>query len=180
MAAPLSIFISDPNGCLTFQIFELTVGIRSDLQKPGMKSCGVCAIGCSAFRGSDRFTVTRSVQKGRGISLSRRALPVISALVAIRQTQVSAPLTCLHHANCVHQHQSRRAANRLTLVVRLGSNIPHELQRENNSLPLRHFEIFEGTVEFICTLRSLPNSTVQKERLSANIDYRLIIYQEGL
>jgi hypothetical protein len=28
-------------------------------------------------------------------------------------------------------------------VVRLGSNIPHELQRENNSLPLRHFEIFE-------------------------------------
>jgi hypothetical protein len=25
MAAPLSILISDPNGCLTFQIFELTV-----------------------------------------------------------------------------------------------------------------------------------------------------------
>jgi hypothetical protein len=25
----------------------------------------------------------------------------------------------------------------------LGSNIPHEPQRENNSLPLRHFEIFE-------------------------------------
>src|SRR5271169_5513020 len=88
MAAPLSIFISDPNGCLTFQIFELTVGIRSGLQKPGMKSCGVCAFGCSAFRGSDRFTVTRSVQKGRGISLSRRDLPVISALVAIRQTQL--------------------------------------------------------------------------------------------
>ncbi|MGB2663406.1 MAG: hypothetical protein WAK48_05355, partial [Candidatus Acidiferrum sp.] len=40
---------------------------------------------CSAFRGSDRFTVTRSVQKGRGISLSRRDLPVISALVSIRQ-----------------------------------------------------------------------------------------------
>jgi hypothetical protein len=41
----------------------------------------------SAFRGSDRFTVTRSVQKGRGISLSRRDLPVISALVSIRQIQ---------------------------------------------------------------------------------------------
>jgi hypothetical protein len=50
-----------------------------------MKSCGVCALGCSAFRGSDRFTVTKSVQEGRGISLSRRDLPVISALVAIRQ-----------------------------------------------------------------------------------------------
>jgi hypothetical protein len=58
-------------------------------QKPGMKSCGVCALGCSAFRGSDRFTVTRSVQKGRGISLSRCDLPVISALVSIRQRQVS-------------------------------------------------------------------------------------------
>jgi hypothetical protein len=52
-----------------------------------MKSCGVCAIGCSTFRGSDRFTVTNSVQEGRGISLSRRDLPVISALVAIRQGQ---------------------------------------------------------------------------------------------
>jgi Stage II sporulation protein E (SpoIIE) len=40
-----------------------------------------------AFRGSDRFTVTESVQEGRGISLSRRDLPVISALVAIRQGQ---------------------------------------------------------------------------------------------
>jgi hypothetical protein len=54
-----------------------------------MKSCGVCALGCSALRGSDRFTVTKSVQKGRGISLPRRDLPVISALVAIRQTQVA-------------------------------------------------------------------------------------------
>ena len=53
-----------------------------------MKSCGVCALGCSAFRGSDRFTVTRSVQKRRSISLSRRDLPVISAPVAIRQTHI--------------------------------------------------------------------------------------------
>jgi hypothetical protein len=48
---------------------------------------------------------------------------------------ISAPLTRLHHANCLHQHQSTRAANYFTLVVRLGNNIPHELQRENNSLP---------------------------------------------
>jgi hypothetical protein len=87
MAAPLSILISDPNGCLTFQIFGLTVVSGQALQKPGMSSCGVCALGCSAFRGSDRFTVTRSVQKGRGISLSRRELPVISALVSIRRVQ---------------------------------------------------------------------------------------------
>jgi hypothetical protein len=26
------------------------------LQKPGMKSCGVCALGCSAFHGSDRLS----------------------------------------------------------------------------------------------------------------------------
>src|SRR5256884_775699 len=43
-----------------------------------MKSRGLCALGCSAFRDSDRFTVTRSVQKGRGISLSWRDLRVIS------------------------------------------------------------------------------------------------------
>jgi hypothetical protein len=85
MAAPLSILISDPNGCLTLQIFGITVVSGQALQKPGMKSCGVCALGCSAFRGSDRFTVTNSVQEGRGISLSRRDLPVISALLAIRQ-----------------------------------------------------------------------------------------------
>ena len=52
MAAPLSILISDPNGCLTFQIFELTVVSGQALQKPGMKSCGVCV----AFRGSDRLS----------------------------------------------------------------------------------------------------------------------------
>ena len=89
MAAPLSILISDPNGCLTFQIFGLTVASGQACKKPRMKSCGVCALGCSTFRGSDRFTVTKSVQKGRGICLSRRDLPVISALVAIRQTQVN-------------------------------------------------------------------------------------------
>ena len=89
MAAPLPILISDPNGRLTFQIFGLTVVSGQALQKPGMKSCGVCALGCSAFRGSDRFTVTKSVQEGRGISLSRRDLSVISALVAIRQGQAN-------------------------------------------------------------------------------------------
>jgi hypothetical protein len=74
MAAPLPILISNSNGCLTFQIFGLTVVSGQALQKPRMKSCGVCALGCSALRGSDRFTVTRFVQKERGISLSRRDL----------------------------------------------------------------------------------------------------------
>ncbi|MGB2662554.1 MAG: Fic family protein, partial [Candidatus Acidiferrum sp.] len=55
---------------------------------------------CSAFRGSDRFTVTRSVQKGRGISLSRRDLPVISALVSIRQ---------IHHSVGVEKANYRGA-----------------------------------------------------------------------
>jgi hypothetical protein len=78
-----------PQWLPNFSNIRAHCGIRSGLQKPGMKSCGVCALGCSAFRGSDRFTVTKSVQKGRGISLALRDLPVISALVAIRQTQDS-------------------------------------------------------------------------------------------
>src|SRR6266480_3196208 len=74
LAAPLSILISDPNGCLTFQIFGLPEVSGQAPQKPRMKSRGLCALGCSALRDSDRFTVTRSVQKGRGISLSWRDL----------------------------------------------------------------------------------------------------------
>jgi hypothetical protein len=77
-----------PQWLPNFSNIRAHCGIRSGLQKPGMKSCGVCALGCSVFRGSDRFTVTKSVQKWRGNCLSRRDLPVISALVAIRQTQV--------------------------------------------------------------------------------------------
>src|SRR5437667_4148249 len=78
LAAPLWILISDPNGCLTFQIFGLTEVSGQAPQKPRMKSRALCALGCSALRDSDRFTVTRSVQKGRGISLSWRDLRVIS------------------------------------------------------------------------------------------------------
>ncbi len=78
LAAPLSILISDPNGCLTFQIFGLTEVSGQAPQKPRMKSRALCTLGCSALRDSDRFTVTRSVQKGRGISLSWRDLRVIS------------------------------------------------------------------------------------------------------
>jgi hypothetical protein len=44
MAEPLSILISDPNGCLTFQIFGLTVVSGQALQKPGMKSCRVALL----------------------------------------------------------------------------------------------------------------------------------------
>jgi hypothetical protein len=87
MATPLSILISDPNGCLTLQIFGLTVVPGQACKNLECKHV-VCALfGCSAFRGSDCFTVTTSVQKGRGISLSQRDLPVISALVSIRQIQ---------------------------------------------------------------------------------------------
>ena len=60
-----------PQWLPNFSNIRAHCGIRSGLQKPEMKSCGVCALGCSALRGSDRFTVTKSVQKGRGISLPR-------------------------------------------------------------------------------------------------------------
>jgi hypothetical protein len=55
-----------PQWLPNFSNIRAHCGIRSGLQKPGMKSRGVYALDCSAFRGSDRFTVTRSVQKGRG------------------------------------------------------------------------------------------------------------------
>jgi hypothetical protein len=48
-----------PQWLPNFSNIRAHCGIRSGLQKPGMKSCGVCALGCSAFRDSDRFTVTK-------------------------------------------------------------------------------------------------------------------------
>ena len=94
LAAPLSILISDPNGCLTFQIFGLTEVSGQAPQKPRMKSRALCALGCSAFRDSDRFTVTRSVQKGRGISLSWRDLRVISPSYQFATDTSSQYFTC--------------------------------------------------------------------------------------
>jgi hypothetical protein len=55
------------------------------LQKPRMKSCGVCALGCSAFRGSNRFTVSRCVQKGTGISLFAARFVSIRQIHAAQQ-----------------------------------------------------------------------------------------------
>jgi hypothetical protein len=56
MAATLSILVSDTSGCLIYQRFALAVVSGQLLQKPRMKSSGVCVVGCTAFRGLDRFT----------------------------------------------------------------------------------------------------------------------------
>jgi hypothetical protein len=64
--------ISDPHGDLTLQGLGLAAVSGQPLQKPGMKSSGVCVLSCSGFRGSDRFTAPRRVPKVRRISLSRR------------------------------------------------------------------------------------------------------------
>ena len=101
-----------PQWLPNFSNIRAHCGIRSGLQKPGMKSCGVCALGCSAFRGPDRFAVTKSVQKGRGISLSRRDLPVISALVAIRQTQAVTAFQRQHNPDSLHQGRARSDGER--------------------------------------------------------------------
>ena len=53
-----------PQWLRNFSNIRAHCGIRSGLQKPGMKSCGVCALGCSAFRGSDRFTAPSPFKKG--------------------------------------------------------------------------------------------------------------------
>ena len=72
MAAPLSILVSDPSGCLTLSKARARCGIRSTSKNPGMKSSGVCDLGYRAFRGSDRFTATGCVPKARASSLSQR------------------------------------------------------------------------------------------------------------
>jgi hypothetical protein len=56
MATTLSILISDISGCLICQRLALAVVSGQLLQKPRMKSSGVCVVSCTAFRGSDRFT----------------------------------------------------------------------------------------------------------------------------
>jgi hypothetical protein len=56
MATTLSILISDTSGCLICQRLALAVVSGQLLQKPRMKSSGVCVVSCTAFRGSDRFT----------------------------------------------------------------------------------------------------------------------------
>ena len=56
MATTLSILISATSGCLICQRLALAVVSGQLLQKPRMKSSGVCVVSCTAFRGSDRFT----------------------------------------------------------------------------------------------------------------------------
>jgi hypothetical protein len=56
MATTLSILISDTSGRLICQRLALAVVSGQLLQKPRMKSSGVCVVSCTAFRGSDRFT----------------------------------------------------------------------------------------------------------------------------
>jgi hypothetical protein len=46
-----------------FKDSGLTAASGQPLQKPGMKSSGLCVLGCSAFRGSERFTATVSIRQ---------------------------------------------------------------------------------------------------------------------
>jgi hypothetical protein len=79
-------FLSSDNDPL-YRFHQWQANLRI-LEVTEIKSVPYVPLSC-AFRGSDRFTVIRSVQKERGISLSRRDLPVISAFVAIRQTHLA-------------------------------------------------------------------------------------------
>src|SRR5271167_3017228 len=63
LATSLPILISDTYGCLIFQRLRLTAVSGQPPQKPGLKSSEVCVLGCSAFRGSDRFTATVSIRQ---------------------------------------------------------------------------------------------------------------------
>jgi hypothetical protein len=55
-------------------------------QKAGIKSSGVCVLGCSAFRGSDRFTATVSIrQRQASVSPATSHHCTPSGLVVIRK-----------------------------------------------------------------------------------------------
>jgi hypothetical protein len=63
MATSLSEPLSDTGGCLISQRFAFAALSGRPLQKPRMKSSGVCALSCSAFRGTDRFTAAVSIRQ---------------------------------------------------------------------------------------------------------------------
>src|SRR6267154_5006018 len=72
MATTLSGSLSDTCGCLISQRFVLAAVSGRPLEKPRMKSSAVRVLGCSAFRGSDRFTAAVSVRQ-------RQAQPSMNA-----------------------------------------------------------------------------------------------------
>ena len=63
MATSLSGPLSDTGGCLISQRFALATVSSRPLQKPGMKSPGLCVRSCTALRGSDRFTAAVSIRQ---------------------------------------------------------------------------------------------------------------------
>ena len=65
-------------------------GPRRAAGTPGMKSCGVCALGYRAFRGSDRFTATDAFRKREPVHLRSAITGKIGAPVTIRQPQCDA------------------------------------------------------------------------------------------
>ena len=70
MATTLSILISDTSGCLICQRLALAVVSGQLLQKPRMKSSGVCVVSCTAFRGSDRFTAIVLIRQRQALVAS--------------------------------------------------------------------------------------------------------------
>jgi hypothetical protein len=63
MATSLSGPLSETGGCLIPQRFALAAVSGRPLQKPRMKSPGLCALSCTALRGSDRFTAAVSIRQ---------------------------------------------------------------------------------------------------------------------
>ena len=63
MATSLSGPLSDTGGCLISQRFVLAAVSGRPLQKPRMKSSGLCVLSCTALRGSDRFTAAVSIHQ---------------------------------------------------------------------------------------------------------------------
>src|SRR6267154_1782561 len=81
VATSLSRPISDPHVCLTFQGLGLTAVSGQPLQKPGMKSSGVCDLSCSGLPPVRSESETHLTFAAR--------LPAKSAQVSIRQLQAA-------------------------------------------------------------------------------------------
>jgi hypothetical protein len=98
MATPLSILISDPNCCLTFQRLGLTSVSSQPLRKPRMKSPVVCVLSCSAFHGFDCFNATVSI-RNRQQRIDRtygvwRLSPTLPASFHGRSAKLGSPDRC--------------------------------------------------------------------------------------
>ena len=93
MATTRSILIPNTSRRLICERLALAVVSGQLLQKPRMKSSGVCVLSCSVFRGSDRFTATVSIRQRPASCLAKSARRTVRFKQAIYWLHPPLPVT---------------------------------------------------------------------------------------